>query len=301
MKKQVIAIVGVILLIAGIGWRFVLGTQLNQRFPDGWKWEMNTLGKNSFADATTGQFPAGTTLADDPDSLNTRTISATTENAPAGHVIITDYYAVHNATTNALDWDFSTNATVDATTGKYTEGPYQGEYYLIPHHPEKTTYVVSNSSYEHIQMAFQREEVVSGMNTYLFAYYGELPNTQSYPPPDYTFEPGQQVICFDYTVEYWVEPTTGEIVKYNEVCQGDWVVDANGQKLYGLQRWGSTSQVDDIVRRVDIVQTELNNYRMNSVYIPMVLIVLGVLALGFAFLPGLLKDGKDNKEGEAAA
>ena len=292
-NKQIIAIVGVVLIVAGIAWRVVLGTEVDQRFTDGWSWEMNTLGKNSFADEATGEFPAGTTLEDDPDTLNTRTISATSSGAPEGHVVVTDYYVVHNAATNAIDWEFTTTATVDAETGRYTDGPYEGDYYLIPRNPEKITYTVSNSSYEHIPMAFQREEEVSGVNTYLFAYYGELNNTKSY---DYLeLEEGQQVICRDYEVEYWVEPTTGEMVNYREWCEGDYLVDANGETLYGLQRWGGTSQTDDIVRRADLVEDQLGNYRMNSLYIPSVFMLLGVLALGYAFLPGLLKDGKEGK------
>ncbi|MDQ7024368.1 MAG: porin PorA family protein [Anaerolineae bacterium] len=298
-RQQMLTGVGIILIIAAVAWRFALGTQLDQRFEDGWSWQMNTLGLNSLADEDTGAFPEGTTLADDPDTLNTRTISATANDVPEGQVNITDYYEVHNASTNALDWDFTINATVDAATGQYLEGSYEGDYYLIPRNAEQTTYVVSNSTYQSLPMAFQREEEIAGLKTYLYAFYGDLPNTQSYS--DMELEEGQEVVCFDFEMEYWVEPTTGEIVRYRDWCEGDYVVDADGETLYGLQRWGSTSQQDDIVQRVDAVKTLLNNYRLNSLYIPMVLFVLGVLALGLAFSPGLLKDDTNNTKGKPIA
>jgi hypothetical protein len=292
-RTQILTIVGVILLIVGAGWRFALGTSSNQRFPDGWSWELNTIGRGSFADEATGEFVEDTTLADDPITNQVRIVTATSEGAADGQVAITDHFTVHNATTNAIDWEYSTNAIVNSQTGQYVEGDFSGNYYFIPRNAEKTTYTVSNSSYASLPMAFMAEEEVSGINTYHYHHKGDLPNTQSYSYIE--FEEGQSVTCFGFELDYWVEPTTGEIIKYREWCEGDYVVDTDGATLYALQRWGSESTVDDILRRIDAVQSQLTNYNINFLYLPMALLVAGVVALGFAYLPNLLMTKPEGK------
>lgn len=321
MKRQhILIIIGVILLIVGGAWRFILGSRFDQRFPDGWSWELNTIGRGSYADEATGQFAEGTTLADDPVNNTFRSIVANTNptaafarlqeplerlketgvdvmvdatGEKAGEVFLIDYFATHNGITNAIDWEFARGAMLDAQTGQYTSGEFEGDNYFIPRHAEKTNYIVTNSSYISLPMAYKDEEDVSGMNTYHYNFTGDLPNTLSYSYM--TFEEGQQVICFGFELDYWVEPTTGEIIKYREWCEGDYVVDANGERLYGLQRWGSESTVDDILRRIDAVQGQLNAYNLNYLYLPLILLIAGVLALGGAFLPGLLMDKKEGK------
>ena len=321
MKRQhILIIVGVILLIVGGAWRFVLGSRFDQRFPDGWSWELNTIGRGSFADEATGEFAEGTTLADDPTNNTIRTIVVNTDPAAAverlaeplerlretgvdvtadvgnvgdGQVFLIDYFASHNGLTDAIDWEFARGATLDSKTGQYMQGDFQGNYYFIPRHAEKTTYVVTNSSYISLPMAFVNEEQVSGMNTYHYNFTGDLPNTLSYSY--ITFEEGQEVVCPGFELDYWVEPTTGEIIKYREWCEGDYVIDESGQSLYALQRWGSESTPDDIVQRIAAVQAQLTNYNLHYLYLPMLLLVAGVLALGGAYLPGLLWDKAEGK------
>ena len=297
-NQRIFLIIGVILIVAAGVLRFGLGSQFNQRFPDGWAWEVNTLGLNSFADEETGAFPEGTTLADDPNTNNARIV--TVDSSDNGMVTISDRYVVRNIETNAIDWEFTTNATVEASTGQYVDGPYEGDYYFIPRNAEQTTYTVSNSTYESIPMEFQGEERVLGLDTYKYAFYGDLDNTAAYIDFDLGLTEGQKVVCFDFELEYWVEPTTGELIKYREWCEGDFAVDENGDVMYGLQRWGGASTDDDVLAQVNIVRSNLTSYNLMNLYLPLVLAVGGVLAIGAAFLPGLLLSD-DSEKGNTTA
>jgi hypothetical protein len=292
--KRTLIVIGLLLLVAAGAWKFALSPRYEQRFPPGWSWEYNSLGYTAYADEATGQFPEGTTLADSPINVTVRTINAAATDNP-GQVTITDRFESRNASTNIVEWEFTAEAVVDAATGQIADGELAGSYFFIPTNAQKITYTVSNVSYRNIPMAFQTEETILGVNTYKYAFYGDLDNKVSYT--SYVeFADNEEVYCFDYQMEYWVEPITGEMVKYREWCEGDWVVDAaTGDRLYALQRWGTESSGDDLIRSVSDVKSRLNTYRWMTQYIPMLLAVAGVIALGAVFMPGLLLDKSEGK------
>lgn len=266
---------GILLIAAAVVWKVVIAPQNDARFPDGWSWEMNTIGYTSYADEN-GEFPEGTSLEDDPINLTTRTVSASKTNAE--QVTITDRYEVRDASTNAVEWEFETTGLVNSKSGQWVES---GDYYFLPRSVDRSkTYVVTNSTFQNLPVSFQREEQVVGINTYLFAFYGNLTNLNGYP--DQPLEEGQTITCFDFQLEYWVEPTTGEIMKYREWCEGDWVVDtATGERLLGLSRWGGETAGDDLIRQAGIIRSELTANNMNDLYIPLALGLIGVIALMF--------------------
>src|SRR5262245_10389145 len=82
---------GIVTLIAAGFWFFVIRNNFNQRFPAGWSWTVNSIGYSSFAEET-GNWPENTTLTDDPINLTERTVTATTQDAPAGAVKLVDHY-----------------------------------------------------------------------------------------------------------------------------------------------------------------------------------------------------------------
>src|SRR5689334_11684675 len=122
------ALVGVVLIAAAGIWAFGLKQQFNQRFPDGWRWEMSTLGLTSYPDPAVGTFPEGTTLRDDPINLTTRTVTAESDGAPAGLVRIDDHFVVTDPVTNAIGWEYTSSALVDPVTGQYHDGDATGDY-----------------------------------------------------------------------------------------------------------------------------------------------------------------------------
>src|SRR5690349_8790886 len=133
MLKKFSIVIGVVLIVAAVGWKLAIAPQSDQRFPDGWEWELITLGKTSYPDET-GQYVPGTTLADDPINLTTRTVTAKASET-AGQVVLDDHFVVRDPVTNAVGWEFTANAVVDAKTGLRSD---KDDYYFIPRHVDKT-------------------------------------------------------------------------------------------------------------------------------------------------------------------
>ena len=290
MKKS-FAFVGVLLLLAAGAWRLTIAPRFDLRFPDGYTWKENSLGLSGYPEEETGLFPEGTTLVDSPLGVNERVVSASTDERVKGAVRISDHYEVRDPSTNVITWEYTLEALVDSKTGQHLEGESIGDYYLLPRHLDKeTTYTISNSSYISLPMTFQREEEVAGINAYIYGYYEPLDNSHGYDGFA-VIEEGQSIWCDDFSLEYWVEPITGEIVKYREWCEGDWVVDdASGEQLYPLSRWGGETTGDDLIRRVREIGNLLNQYRMNMVYIPGGLALVGIALLAAGYFSGQAKE-----------
>jgi hypothetical protein len=282
--KRLFFIAGILLVIAAGVWKFGLSRNWTNRYQDQWAWEVETLGQSGYPDES-GSYAEGTTLADDPINLTLREVSADADEAPAGQVLISDHFESRDAVTNEVTWDYTATALVDAATGRHVEGDFAGDYYFFPRNVDKgATYVISNSSYRSLPMTFQQEEVVGGVNTYLFAYHGDLDNTEA-NAEFVTLEPGQVVTCFDFALEYWVEPVTGEIVKYREWCEGDWVVDqATGERVSAISRWGGATSGDDIIRQVTNVQSKKLAYLWASLYGPVAALLFGAALMVFGGL-----------------
>jgi hypothetical protein len=282
--KRLFLIVAIVLWIAAAGWYFVLRHNFNQRFPTGWHWEVRSLGYSSFA-LESGEFPEGTVTSDDPVNFTEREVLI--EEAPnfAGQVLIHDHYTTVDPSSGLVTWEVNYEARVEQATGLYPEGEFAGQYYFLPQNLDKNqVYAISNTSYRNVPMSFQREDVVNGISTYLYAYYGDLTNVYAYP--DVTLEANQTITCFDLELEYWAEPNTGEIVKFREWCEGDYVVDSStGEQLYGLSRWGAETTSDDLIRRSSEVNGILFQWQLRNLYLPLGLVILGIIFL----IPSLLK------------
>ena len=282
--KNVLLVLAFLLFIGAAVWNFVIADRLLVFYPDGWTWNSSVIGTIGFADEATGEFPTDVQFPDQ-DAINdtTRTVTVSYEGAPAGQALISDYFISRNVATGAIDWEFTYTATVDPETGHYV-GDFAGDYYFLPPDIQKQTYSVRNSSYQGLPMTFQAEEELAGINTYRFVYSGDLPNTAAYA--EYVeLEPNQIITCFDFELIYWVEPTTSEILKYRERCPGDYVVDSTtGDRLNGLQRWSGETGGDDLIRRADEINGKLTNTRWYKTYLPALLLVGGIVALGAAFV-----------------
>ena len=280
--KRISLVLGIIALVFAGLWFFVLRNNYNQRFPAGWSWTFDSIGYSSYANDE-GNFPEGTTVLDDPISINAREVTADTVNAPAGQVRILDHFETYDPVTNDVTWELDFEAFVDPKTGQYVGGDLDGNYYFLPQNISKdSVYPIANTSYRGLEMRFQREEVLNGINTYLFAYYGDFNNEAAYP--DTPLEENQAIICFGVELEYWVEPTTGEIVKYREWCEGDYIVDTSAAepvRVRAIQRWGAESTGDDLLRRSVEVQNILFQYQLMNLYLPIGLGVLGLALLAF--------------------
>jgi hypothetical protein len=264
--KRLLMILGLVLIVGAGLWKFGLSSRWTQRYPSDWRWDANFIGTTLYADAT-GQYPADRVFPDGDDiNQSSRVVTISSDKPAYSGVILDDHYTSRDVKTGAVTWDYIYKAEVDPVTGQHITPEYRGDNFLFPRNVQKTTYKIRNTSYAGLPVAFQGESEVSGLNTYEFAYVGEMENSAAYP--DTKLEPGQGIKCQNMELRYWVEPTTGEVVKYYEGCSGDVVYDAaSGKVITNLSRWSGTTAGDDAIRRVDTVKSTLNTYNWTSTYI----------------------------------
>lgn len=281
MRKPFLFI-GIGLIAAAAIWQFGLSDNMTHRYPDGWRYENDSLNTASDPDpGLPGGWPEGHSVRDDPISLANRVVTANAENAPAGMVEMTDHYVTSDPVTNAVTWEFESTIIVDSVTGQIETDDGSVAYYFFPRNLEKTAYTVYDVS--SLPVSFQGEEELAGLSTYVFAFHGDIDDTEtSYIP----LEPNQRVFCFDYDHVYWVEPRTGEIVQAEFWCEGDWVVDIDtNERLYPVTRWGGQTSGDNLIRQVAHIKSELNRLNWLTLYIPL-LLLLGGVVVGGAGLAG---------------
>ena len=219
MRKKLVIGIGVVLIGLAAVWRFGVAPRLTQRVPPGWSWSSNFIGTTSYADPQTGELPEKATVA----TYERRMYLASEAGRPRA-VTVEDSYITFDPKTRQKLWEYNYRAEVDPQTGAHVRPEYQGEVYVFPRNVEKTTYKFRNNYIKGVPLSFQREEEVEGVNTYLFAYKGRGEYTESYAGtkdfPGYKAEPGQELRCANdqFTVKVWVEPVTGEILKFDERC-----------------------------------------------------------------------------------
>jgi hypothetical protein len=277
--KQALVIVGIAIIAAAIGWKVAIAPRYEVRFPDTWKWTLTTFGTNLYADEQ-GKFPDSKKFpADDDVSVSDRTITVSRGSAP-DQVSLDDHYLAKDPNTGAVTWDFTYHAKVDPITGQYADATYKGDYYFFPRNVQKgETYRVRNTSYPGLPITFQQETTVNGLAVYEFAYMGDYDNSAAYP--DTKLQPGQTIKCTNMDLRYWVEPLTGEVVKYSEHCNADAIVDsASGKAVSYLSRWSGETKSDSIIARVNEVSAQRTGYLLATSYGPLLLGVLGVVLAG---------------------
>lgn len=278
--RPILLIIGVLALTGALFVRFVSYPQYAQRIPPGWSWDVNFIGTNSYPDPDTGE------LTIDSVSIYVRTIEIIDGSAPAGSVLLRDTYEVSDLDTGQVSWIYPFTAPVNPATGAHTTPEYEGDIFVFPRNVQKQPYSFRAGSYEGLEVAFEREEVIESVTTYVFSYQGFAEYTASYLNAQGELpliEDGQEVRCGDDTLNLrmWVEPITGEIVKFEESCtDGDWIYNsATGEKVEPLGTWAGATTGDTVIRRLNDVANQRNTLQLTSVIVPIVLLVIGVGAL----------------------
>jgi hypothetical protein len=279
MKKLLIPIGLILLALAGV-WKFGLSSRFTQRIPDNWAWHASFVGIATWADEATGEYP----LEDDVSTYE-RTISIIGRDDATGSLLLEDEYESRDVNTGVVTWEFIFTAPVDPATGMHTSDEYRGDIFVFPRNVEKKPYNFRQTSYTGLPLAFIDETVFEGLNTYHFAFSGEIDNSFSYSGsenfPGVALEPGQTILCKDLVLDVWVEPVTGEMVQLVDGCRsGDAVYDASGNLVYRLSRWGGESTGDDVIRRVGEIENLRMGYLWASSYLPLLLLGLGIASLG---------------------
>lgn len=284
--KKILLVLGVLLLASAGIWKYTLSPRYEMRFSPDWTWEYDTLGTWAiFEGDDESVFDEST----DNDELAASTFSLTvsSEDFSPDSAILNSYYADVDTLTGEIDYEYSDTIAVNPTTGLLLD-PELSDYYALvfPRNLQKQNVQLYDGYYGVMDFEFIQEEVIGGLTTYKFTFATDLNETTPYVEDGY-IEEGTGVVCYDMVVHYWIEPTTGEVVNFEEICPREyWVDPVTLENISPYGRWTVTNSGDSIQRAVAIVQSRLNTYQWMTLYAPIALAVAGAifLLLGF-FLP----------------
>ena len=288
MRKKIFIAAGVALFGLTAVWQFALVPRLTERIPASWQWGTNYIGYQTYLDPKTGKVPEK-----DVPTTYSQTINIVANSRQPGSVELDDRYLIHDIASGKVTYEYNYVAAVDPRTGAHLKPEYRGDYFLFPRNVERKTYQLRFSYLKGIPVAFQREEEVTGLATYLFTYRGRGEYTESYAGtaeyPGVQVKPGQEIKCADdqFVFKAWVEPVTGEIIKIEENClASDYIYEiATGKQLEAVDRWSGETAGNDVVNRVETVSRERTRLVWQTRYIPSGLFVAGWLCFGLVLLP----------------
>lgn len=282
MKTIIALAAGALLLVVAGGWKFGLAAHWTQRLPPGWSWEANYIGVSTYPDSATGEFPAGDTPA-----IYRRSIRIV---GGDDSVEVEDSYATRDIATGQVTWEYVTRSKVDRATGKHLAPEARGAYLVFPRHVKRETYAIRTNYLKGLPFSYQGEAEVEGIRTYLFAYRGAAEYTESYAGtaeyPGIEVAAGQEIRCADdrFSVTFWVEPLTGEILKSEESCEsGDYIYDiATGKKVAPTSRWSGATAGDDVLIRAGKIRSDRTRILWYGTYIPVLAALAGMILLAGA-------------------
>jgi hypothetical protein len=283
MKNKIFGLAAVLFIAAAALWTFTIAPKWTQRLPPGWSWKSRSVATLRLEDPKTGKFATETMAV--PQVFE----AAITDNGSRPMAVkVKDRYTAYDAATDQVVWEYLFSASVDPETGRHLNPDYADDYFVFPRSVEKKTYKIRYSFLKGLPVAFQREEMVGGLNAYVFAYKGDLEVTDTYAgTPDFPgikINAGQEVRCSDdgFVFKAWVEPVTGEIIKLENSCySGDYTYDiATGRKLKPLQSWGGVTAGDDVTTHVRSLEGERSRIIWVTRYVPGLLLFASLACAG---------------------
>lgn len=266
-------------LALALGLYVFSGFLTGPRLPPDWRWDSDFVGIATSPDPRTGTFPR----RDTPSRYERRVaVTATARDGTA--LRVRDAYMVRDPATQRKIYEYIYEADVDPQTGINLNPESGGDYFVFPRNVQPRTYTLRNAYLKGIPAAFQREEEVEGLRTYVFSYKGRGEYTESYAGtadyPGVAVAPGREIRCKDdqFAFRVWVEPVTGEIVKVAESCfSGDYVHDKkSGRALEPVLIWSGDTVGQDVIRRAARIQDERSRILLFTRYLPLALLLLGL-------------------------
>ena len=275
-------VAGAILAVGAVAVHFVANSMWGQRIPRDWSWESKFVGVATFADPKTGEIPKTDTPA-----IFIRSIQQQQQEGRPVFVMLKDTYAILDPATGKRTWEYVVDAKVNPGTGEHLLPEFRGEYFVFPRDVSPRTYKMRFSYLKGLPLAFIREEIVEDLHTYLFAYKGRGEYTESYAGtdqyPGVKVQPGQEIRCADdqYSLNLWVEPLTGEIIKWSETClSGDELFDVKaGKHVAWLERWAGDAAGSDVQRNITLVKAQRKRILWGNYYLPAILLLAAVACL----------------------
>ena len=244
------------LLAAGGLWAGLIGS--TERIPPGWSWKSRFVGTMTYADQT-GQLPQRDTLG-----IYDREITVQSENERPRAVVLKDDYLIRDPLTGQVTWRYTIYPKVDPATGRHLNPEAADDVLVFPRNVERRTYRFRMNYVEGVPLTYVKDDVIDGVDVYLFGYKGRGEYTESYSGtaeyPGVPVEAGQEIKCADdqFIFMIWVEPLTGEALKLAERCDsGDYVFNAStGRPVSAVARWAGESGGRDVLQRAEWVRDE---------------------------------------------
>jgi len=283
MKNRILGLSALLFFAAAAIWTLTIAPRWTQRLPPGWSWKSRSVATVRLPDPNTGRFATETMAA--PQVFEA---GITYNGSRPTAVKVRDRYTGYDAATDQVVWEYLFSASVDPETGRHLNPEYRDDYFVFPRNVEKKTYRIRYSFFKGIPVAFQQEDMVGGLNAYVFAYKGDADVTDTYAgTPDFPgikIDAGQEVRCSDdgFVFKAWVEPITGEIIKLENSCySGDYTYEiATGKKLKPLQSWGGVTAGDDVTTHVRSLERERSRMLWVTRYVPGLLLLAGLTSAG---------------------
>lgn len=281
-------IVGAVLIIGAIGWKFGISPQFERRLSPSWTWSYDTLGSWALWEGDTiDETIFDTPLANDEVAASQFTQTVSDDGFTPASAIVNSYYADVDPVTNQVDFSYTDETNVNPTTARFLEDGLTDYYFTFPRNLQKQTYQLWDTYYGVMNFQFVAEEKLGDLNTYHFRHSADLlDETQLYIDDEY-IEPGQGVACIDVWADYWVEPITGDIVQVEENCPREyWIDPVTLETIAPYGRWQVSSSADSTQASIAVVKGRLTQYRWMTLYAPLSIGVIGIVLLfGGIFIP----------------
>ena len=271
MNRLRVGVVAALLAWTALAWRLEVQPRWTQRVPPDWTWRAHFVGVETWPNPETGELPLKDSLGVYDRALSIKTRSATND-----AVVLEDRYSVRDPSTGRVMWQHVLEASVDPRTGALQDAAHAGQIFLFPRDVARRTYTIRNTYLPGIPVAFEREDDIAGLTTWVFSYRGRADLTAAYARTDEVegieVAPTEVIRCADdqYVYRVWVEPVTGEVVKLEESCySGTYLYDrATGTRGIAVDRFGGITAGDDVLARAQSVRRERLRYLLASRVIP---------------------------------
>ncbi len=272
-------IAGILLMCLAALWRFIMFPSWNVRLTPDWRWQGQYIGIITEPEPATGRFPSR-----DKVGLYERAARVLGPAPGEEAVIVEDRFTIRDPAAGKPTWEYILRSAVNPRTGRHAAAAHSGDQFVFPRDTRKSGYRIRFNYLEGVPVAFHGEETVEGIPVYVFTYRGRAEYTRCYAgTPDYPgakVKQGQDIRCAadQFSIRFWVEPLTGEILKLDEGCpSGDWIYDvASGKALQPLLRWGGVNTGDDLLLRAAFIRGERRRLLWMGLCLPAGLLMAGL-------------------------
>lgn len=280
--KRSLLIIGVVLIMAAGGWKLIISPRWEQRFSPDWQWKRDTVGATITPGSGIDESMFDAPIENDPPTNSTLVKSILADTISGDQAELQTFYSDVDPLTGEVLFSYTETATVNMVTGKMVGEGISDYLYLYPRNVQQQDYLLYlDAGYYGVQrFEFLEEDTIGGLRVYHFVYQEDVLDETELYVLDGLIAEDETIVCYDIRNDHWVEPVTGEIVKSEEICPREYIIDPEtGENIRPEGRWMVRSSGDDVQRRVVEVESMLNTHRWTTLYVPILLAAGGGMLL----------------------